>query len=239
MVKNGPNRFYFVKECFLCSWAFICLICGVSSGLSLPAIAAETEGKASHVLNDEAAKDPSFASFRASLLEAAKQKDKSYLESVISQDIWTGLGTGKGKDLFMEEWKQLRPDSPFWKRLERVLAHGSEYDEESKEFHSPAVSFADNHSSLVQAIVWNRQSAIYGTANESAKLKRAVYAEQVSLLDSAEKLPLQKKWVKVKLQDGFSGFMKADDLYSAYDEFALFKKISGRWLLVWFGYAAY
>lgn len=189
------------------------------------------------MIADEAAKDPSFVSFRTQLLDAIKKHNKVFVEEVLSNDVLTALGGGKGKQAFNEQWENLSPESSFWNRMQRVLLHGAEYDAESREFHAPAVSFDDSHASLPQAIVWNKGALLYKSQNDKSQHERRIFAEQVTIIDPKEAEPVRKSWVKIRLADGSTWYMKSEDLYSAYDEFAMFKKSNSKWYLTWFGVA--
>ncbi len=147
------------------------------------------------------------------------------------------IGGGKGKKDFNEQWDNLSPTSPFWERMQKVLSHGAEYDAEALEYHAPALSFEDSHSELPQCIVWNDRAILRKEPSTHAIPIKMLSDEQVTLLAPAEAGPVTSIWVKVKTTDGITGFMKTDDIYSAYDEFAVFKKRQQKWVLSWFGFA--
>ncbi len=196
----------------------------------------DTRQSHSHVMPDEAEKSD-FKAFRTELLKAITRKDKPFIDKHLSQDIVTALGGGKGKEAFFESWQNLDETSPFWARMERVMLHGAQYDSESEEYHAPSVSFDDSHSELPQAIIWNKQAAMRQTSDDNSPVMTTPYGEQVSLLEPSEALPVQEKKAKVKTSKGTVGFLNSNDFYSAYDEFAVFKKFNGKWLLTWFGFA--
>ena len=187
---------------------------------------------------DQASKSTSFEEFRAQLLTALKKHDKAFLEDILSPDVGLAIGGGKGKRAFLQEWQELADNSPVWTRLERVVSHGAQFDAESNEFHSPAVSFDDSHSELPQGIVWNKNGALYKEPNEGVAPLKNLFREQLTIVEPAQCQPVFAEWVKVKTTKGAQGYMKSSDVYSAYDEFAVFKKNQNKWLLTWFGFAS-
>ena len=60
----------------------------------------------------------------------------------------------------------------------------------------------------------------------------------VTLLEPSALEPVKSKWVKVKTARGIDGFMKAEDVFAAYDEFAVFKKEHQSWYLTSFGFVS-
>lgn len=206
------------------------------------------ESKASSSLNSKEVSD-SFQQFRTALLAAVHKKDGKFIESILSPDVLTSLGGAKGKEAFLQEWEALTAESRFWRRFSRVLEHGAQYDEGTREFHAPDINFADSHSELPQAIVWNRKAVLYNSLADAAKAERSgkpdvgktipgLFGRQVCISDPALAQPIEKAIVKIKTKTGQTYFIKSTDIYSAYDEFAVFKCQDGKWQLTWFGYAS-
>lgn len=191
----------------------------------------------SHTLADDGLKNASFEKFRSQLLEALKRHDKKYIEEIMSPEIEMALGGGKGKKAFAQRWENLSEASPFWGRMQKVLSHGAQFDQESDEFHAPAVSFEDSHSELPQCIAWNKSSPLRKKPSSTSPPVKNLYNEQLTLMEPAEPGPVTSSWVKVQTNDGAVGFMETNDIYSAYDEFAVFKKRQDKWCLGWFGFA--
>jgi hypothetical protein len=119
-----------------------------------------------------------------------------------------------------------------------VLIHGAQLDEESGEFHAPSVSFEDSHSELPQCVSWSKNAALHKESKSDSSVIGHSYDEQLTLLEPSEASPINCDWVKVRTRSGKIGFMSANDVYSAFDEFAVFKKRQQKWYLTWFGYAA-
>ncbi|MBX9725239.1 MAG: SH3 domain-containing protein [Candidatus Obscuribacterales bacterium] len=206
-----------------------------AKSIAKPKLSAPTSAQR-HIVHDDGEKS-SFAEFRRQLIEAVKHHDKAFVDAALSPDIALALGGGKGKQAFYEEWQGLQADSEFWPRIERVLIHGVQLDAESGEYHAPAVSFDDSHSELPQAVVWTKQAALRQSPNSESPIVATLYDEQITILEPAEAAPMTAKWAKVKTSAGKTGYMKAEDFYSAYDEFAVFKRANGKWVLTWFGFA--
>ena len=191
---------------------------------------------ANHVLIDDGAKNAEFQKAREGLLLAVKQKDKTFVVESLAPQVVTALGGGTGKENFLQTWQDLEPASPFWQKFERVLQHGAQFDSESGEFHAPAVSFDDSHLELPQAVVWNHVSGLYQLPEKGLR-DQTLYGQQVTIFEPPAREPNTKEWSKICTLDGSRGYLRSKDIYSAFDEFAVFKKIDRKWLLTWFGYA--
>jgi hypothetical protein len=190
------------------------------------------------VLADYGLTNPSFNAFRAQLLDAVKRHDKRFVEEILATNVETGLGAGTGKGEFNKQWHNLAPTSLFWGRMSRVLNHGAEYVQDDGRVEAPATSFDDAKlGDSIQAIVWNKDAVLKDAPNDSAPAIDHLYNVQLTVLAPDQPAPIHDRWVKVQTQNGKTGFMKSDDLFSAYDEFAQFKKMNGKWRLVWFGMA--
>jgi hypothetical protein len=189
------------------------------------------------VARDDGALNASFASFRKSLLESIDKRDKAGIEQILSANVDTTISGARGIDAFEELWHGLSADSAFWSMSRKILEHGAQFDRESNEFHAPAVSFEDNHSDLPQGIIWSKDALLYSRPDSTAPAKKAVYNEQLTILEPKEHKPLSVKWLKIRTRLGNIGYMKAADVYSSFDDFAVFKKENGKWQMSWFGYA--
>ncbi len=203
----------------------------------LPASAATVQNKIAHVMPDDGNRNSSFEKFRSELLLKLASHDKQYLEEILSPDIGLAIGGGKGKQAFLQKWNDLAYGSSIWNRLERVLAHGAQFDSEASEFHAPAVSFEDSHSELPQGIVWNKSALLRKAPEIASPIMQSPYNEQITILQPAEHKPVAVEWLKVKSANNNVGYMKENDVYSAFDEFAVFKLRQGKWCMTWFGFA--
>ena len=203
----------------------------------LPASAASEKNKITHVMPDDGWKNASFEKFRSELLLKLAAHDKQYVEEILSPDIGLAIGGEKGKSAFMQKWHDLDDSSPLWNRLQRVLAHGAQFDAESNEYHAPAVSFDDSHSELPQAVVWNKNASLRKAPQLTSPTIQSPFNEQITILQPAAHSPVFAEWLKIKSATGRIGYMKAGDVYSAFDEFAVFKLRQGKWCITWFGFA--
>lgn len=181
--------------------------------------------------------ETAFEEFRKTVLSAIARKDKQFIINMLSPKILTALGGETGKEAFAKTWHDLSPESEFWQRIERVLKHGAQFDDGTNEFHAPAINFADTHSELPQAIIWDRDALLYKDPSTLAGGVKAPFLEQITLLEPADPEPVRKAISKIKDNKGQVFYIKSMHIYSAYDEFAVFKKQDGRWQLTWFGYA--
>ena len=60
---------------------------------------------------------------------------------------------------------------------------------------------------------------------------KEISGEQVTVLAP----PTKNGWLKIRTANGKIGFVKCVDVYGAYEEFAVFRKVDGKWCLSWFG----
>jgi hypothetical protein len=204
---------------------------------AMSASAATVKNKIAHVMLDDGSKNVSFEKFRSELLLKLAAHDKQYVEGILSPDIGLAIGGEKGQSAFIQKWNDLGDSSPIWNRLERVLAHGAQFDAEASEYHAPAVSFEDSHSELPQGVVWNKNASLRKAPEIAAAVIQSPYNEQITIIQPAEHKPIIAEWLKVKSANGTVGYMKASDVYSAFDEFAVFKLRQGKWCMTWFGFA--
>jgi hypothetical protein len=210
----------------------IILLCALSCQYSTAKL-----GVREFVARDDGALNASFASFRESLLESIDKRDKGGIEQILSAKIDTTIGGARGVEAFEKLWQGLGEESAFWPMARKILEHGAQFDRESNEFHAPAVSFEDNHSDFPQGIVWSKNALLYSRADSASPSKKAIYNEQLNIIEPKDHKPLSVRWLKIKTRLGITGYMKADDVYSSFDDFAVFKEENGKWHMSWFGYA--
>jgi hypothetical protein len=186
---------------------------------------------------DEGANDSSFSAFRKELLQAVERRDRQFVEAIVSPNIETGLGSGVGKKEFNKRWQDLAPDSKFWERMKRALTHGAQLDLETHQFRAPALNFDDPDGVTTQAIAWNNSATLRAKPEDSAPAISPLFNTNVTVLEPVEAGPIATTWSKVKTKQGKIGFVRSEDICSTYDHFAEFEKSSGKWWLVWFGFA--
>jgi hypothetical protein len=202
-----------------------------------PAFPSGTTHSSRITIVDDGARNASFSSFRSRLLQAIKQRDRNFVEQIVSAHIQTGLGAATGKQAFNEQWDNLSNSSTFWPRFARALNHGAKYERETGEYEAPAIDFEDNGGEQIQGVVWNKRSILHEAPSSSSCIVRVLDCESVDILKPADPAPIKEEWVKVKTKSGELGFLKSEDIFSAYDEYASFKKLGEKWQLTWFGVA--
>ena len=190
-----------------------------------------------HILADDTSKDPTFEEFCKKLTAAAKNHDKQFVIESISPEISMDLGGKRGLKAFLDQWQDLSENSAFWGFLEKSISHGAQFDSEFQEFHAPAITFEDSHSERPQCIAWNKNSKLHAKPAADAALLRAVYDEQMTMLDPIDPEPITVPWIKAKCADGTIGYISNSEVYGAYDEFIVFAKRNHKWCITWFGYA--
>src|SRR5262245_30481439 len=87
---------------------------------------------------DEAAKEPTFFTFRARLIQAVQRRDSAFLLSILSPKIENSFGGDGGIEEFKTTWKPERPQSEVWPELAMVLSLGGAFDQDGN-FSAPYV----------------------------------------------------------------------------------------------------
>src|SRR3989304_5805174 len=115
--------------------------------LAAAALAAVVGGAAAQEVKllpvDEGAHDPSWASFKARLLEALAKRDQKFVLGIVDARIRNTLGPN-GSAEFRNLWQPHAPDSPLWVELPKLLFLGGgvvKRDKGVAEFCAPYVRF--------------------------------------------------------------------------------------------------
>ncbi len=193
---------------------------------------------------DEAAADPSFATFRATLLKALADKDTAALLEAVDPQIKASFGGDEGIKAFRRMWKldgKHARDSAIWQELGDVLRLGGAWsgEGEQKTFWAPYVfaRFPDH----VEATEY---AAIVGD-NVRARAKPSSKAEAVAtfsrdLVRTAPDngAPVKETiggqtylWVTIRLANGRTGYVWGKFIRTSLDYRAGFSKRDGRWRL--------
>ncbi|HEV7242261.1 MAG TPA: SH3 domain-containing protein [Thermoanaerobaculia bacterium] len=189
-----------------------------------PAAPAVTGPKLAFV--DEAAKDPSFAEYRAKLLTAVRARDAKAVVALSDPHIRTSFG---GDDDVTELEKVLTED--LWRELEETLELGGTFREGM--FWAPYVysAWPDTHDSFETLAVIADDVPLRASADRNAP---AIATLSHDLVTRASQPGEGGSWQKVTLADGRNGFVEAKYLRSPVDYRAGFSKGADGWRMTAF-----
>lgn len=183
---------------------------------------------------DEAAKDPSFARFRADLIEALQREDKKALLAVIADHIKVDFGGGEDRAAFIRHWELdgTGAGSPVWSELQRILRLGGTFGAENQ-FWAPYVFSkwpesidAFEHVAAVGPRVFVRD-APDDNAKPIATLDHHIV--RIAQGDPMRGGNQSAAMRKVVLPDGREGWVAEDEVRSPIDYRAAFEKRDGKW----------
>lgn len=178
---------------------------------------------------DEATKDPSFQSFRVSLLGAVEAKNVVALKQHIDPKILFSFGGDSGRENFNRSWRLERPStSLLWRELKQVLVLGGSFT--GGEFFAPYVysAWPDSYDAFEHIAVTasglnirerpSTRSPVIGRASWEI-LKRNPQGEEV------------EGWEPVIMKDGKPGYVSTLYTRSPVSYRAIFHKVNGKWMM--------
>lgn len=178
---------------------------------------------------DQCVSDRSFVEFRKALVAAIQRRDSDALLSVVAEDIHASLGGHVGKKDFIELWGLSKPrSSRVWKELGDALGLGCTMRDGIATAPSMEDQIGDRDAfetriALPGAVLRARPSE---TSRAVARLSWHV----LTLRGTWDGGP----WVRVKLDDGRSGYVRNVLARSPIDYRAWFHKRAGSWVMAGF-----
>ena len=186
---------------------------------------------------DEAAKDPTFFTFRARLMQAVQRRDAAYLLSIVSPKIEVSFGGDSGIEEFKTTWKPERAQSEVWLELATVLSLGGAFDKDGI-FEAPYTSakWPEDKDGFEFGAIIGEKVRVRAAPQVSSSIMRELSFDLVSVPDwQTNKARGEKRdWIKVKLADGQSGYVAEEFIRSPIGYRAGFQKQDGRWLMIFF-----
>lgn len=228
-------HFFFIISFFSISFVFIALE---------PLHPCEPYDPIEQKKDDVSSKNPDFASFLAKLQKAIKTKDVKFIDTILEPSIYFSADEhGYGKKNFLQFWAldKSPKDSEFWKTLNDTIVLGFSQND-SGLFTAPF--FFGN---LPESVDPYSQSLLIGNvvnvrsgntikspiiAQLSWEYMRTTYDEGVAFNEKKEGEPCP--WQKVCISDGRPGYVCSTYLRSPFGYRAGFKKIKGKWMMVFF-----
>lgn len=214
--------------------------CVLAMLVLLPASVTAQEERLAPV--DEAAKDGTWASFRAQLLAAVEKRDLQYVLSVIDRDVRNGSDSPRGIDEFRTQWHLDEADTPFWRELAAALALGSAWlarDDRPRELCAPYLlgKWPRHVDPLANGVVTTRGAPVKtGPSAQSQTLATLTHALvrvtdwEVDDRDAGSK----QKWVRIHHR-GREGYVAEEHMRSPIEHAACFAKKELGWRMTVFG----
>jgi len=178
---------------------------------------------------DECAIHSDFAQFRSELRRTIARRDAKALLRVVSDDVHASLGGDVGKKDFIALWGLDRPKtSGIWEELEETLRLGCV-------MRSGVASAPSMEHQIGDRDAFETRVALPGAVLREGPSDRTPVVARLSwdlltLRGSWDGGP----WVRVRLDDGRSGYVRERLARSPIDYRAWFHKRAGRWVMAGF-----
>jgi len=186
---------------------------------------------------DQGPSDPSFASFRQSLMSAVRKQDKKFLVSILAPDIQVGFGSDPNTPAsFQSMWRLDQPNSPLWVALGNLLDLGGSFRQMygRRYFCAPYVSSVKGgwDDPFNVFVVLHSDVDFRAQASDTASLigKLSYNIVQPAPWPWRETDASGIEWGKVVVNSK-TGYVRSEYLYSPVGYRACFRQEGGRWLM--------
>lgn len=182
---------------------------------------------------DESALDATFATFKARLMKAIKEKDPAEIKKMLATDVGFSFGVNEQKSAiegFSLHYKLTDKKSAFWPELQKALNLGCVGN--SANFSCPYLyaNWPAEYDSTEHVVVFEK--GVFVREKPYMKAKKIQPAGfGIFKLTSEQK---SKDWYAVTLKDKSVGFIRKSMARSATDYRVIFQKISGEWKIKYF-----
>lgn len=184
---------------------------------------------------DEAAKEPTFFTFRARLIQAVQRRDATHLLSILSPKIENTFDGKSGLSGFKEIWKPERPQSEVWNELARILSLGGAFDKEGV-FTAPYITakWPEDQDGFELGAIIGENVRVRAAPVITSSVMRMLSFDIVSVPDwqTNQARGEKRNWIKVKLSDGQTGYIAEEFIRSPIDYRVGFGKEDGRWVMI-------
>lgn len=185
---------------------------------------------------DEAARDPSWRSFRNELLNAVDARDRSYVMSILAKDVRTNLGAPRGPSEFRKQWDIDSAGSPLWRALRSALFLGAAYvtrENGQRELCAPYLlaKWPKDVDPFAHGAVIAREVLVKAEPSSNSATLQVVGYDIVKvadweIADNARNIP--QRWVRITVKNG-EGYVPEEQIRSPIEHAACFVKSDGRW----------
>ena len=197
------------------------------------------------VFVDEGDQQPSFASYRMTLLDSVIKRDIDTIVASAAPDIKLDFGGGEGRTEFRnrltvsaedfgQEYAYLADEhrEQYWAALEDVLRLGGVFTRPDT-FEAPytwVVKLDDSEDAFSTGFVIGSAVPMRERASKYGNVVTTLDEDVVTILEGGKGTDFRE----VELADGRKGFVHKDNLRSAIDYRAIFENRGGRWLMTAF-----
>src|SRR5262245_13299488 len=152
---------------------------------------------------DEAAKDPSFFTFRARLIIAIQKHDAAFVTDILDPKITNSFGGDGGVAEFKETWKLNRPNSELWNELGTCLALGGKFSTDGS-FSAPYVfaAFPEQFDSYEYAAIIGQDVRVRKEPSLKSPVIKMLSFDVVKFTATQE-----KNWALITLADNQAGYV--------------------------------
>lgn len=186
---------------------------------------------------DQAARDPSFKTYRTALLDAVRRRDTEFVVLQAARDIKLSFGGDSGRDAFRdaltghEDWQ----GESYWRELQTVLELGGVFLSDGA-FCAPYLACMDvpgcPYCDPYETVYVTKKDAVartapYPNASVAAKLSWNV-------LQTDYEAQGAQSWYTVRLPDGRAAYIADSDARMAIDYRARFEKTAEGWRMTVF-----
>ena len=178
---------------------------------------------------DECRSDRSFVEYRNELRRTVERRDTKALLSVVADDVHASLGGHVGKKDFIELWGLKRPGtSKVWKELGEALRLGCSMRNGVATVPSMEDQIGDRDAFETRIALPG--AVLRAQPNEKSRAIARLNWHVLTLRGTWDGGP----WVRVRLDDGRSGYVRDALARSPIDYRAWFHKRGGRWIMAGF-----
>jgi hypothetical protein len=184
---------------------------------------------------DEGARDLSWMTFKARLLDALAKRDQKFVMGIVDARIRNTLGND-GSAEFRKLWQPHAPDSPLWAELPKLLFLGGVFvkrDKGATEFCAPYVHFRwpDNAPASASGAIIAADALMKAKPSSATTTLQTISHDLVKVLywyvadDDKETKQL---WVRIQTGAG-AGYVPEEQIRSPLEHRACFAKSDAGW----------
>ena len=185
---------------------------------------------------DEAAKDASWVSFKARLLQAVEKRDLKFVLGILTKNVRGSIDGKPGVAVFRKAWEVDSADTTLWQELRSALVLGSAYIKREKgprELCTPYLlgKWPEDLEPADYGVVIARDVLVKFSPSADAQTIQTLSYDIVSVRDwdIADKEPaVKQRWVRLRVKSG-DGYIPEEQIRSPIEHSACFVKTESGW----------